>query len=191
MNFELPKSVTVSGTDYAIRWDYRDILTILSALADPDLSEEDKALAALAIFYEDPGAIPYADLPEALQRASWFIDGGQAAPKKAGPRLMDWEQDFQWIVAPVNRVVGRDVREDRPLHWWTFLAAYYEIGDCVFAQIVRIRDMQARGKKMEKADRDWARQNADLIRLRNRYSESDDALLEAWLKGGVRNAESE
>jgi hypothetical protein len=102
---------------------------------------------------------------------------------------MDWEQDFQWIVAPVNRVLGRDVREDAPLHWWSFLSAYYEIGDCTFAQIVRIRDMQARGKPMDKADKEWARRNADLIHLKNKYSEADDELLAAWTKGGVSNAE--
>ena len=102
---------------------------------------------------------------------------------------MDWEQDFPWIVAPVNRVLGRDIREEMPLHWWSFLAAYYEIGDCTFAQIVRIRDAQARGRKLDKAEREWARRNGDLIRLKSRYAEADDDLLRAWTKGGVSNAE--
>lgn len=189
MNYDLPKTVNIAGSDYAIRWEYRDILTILTALADPDLSAEDKALATLGIFYPDVECLPVEDWKEALTRASWFIDGGREAARQRGPRLMDWEQDFPWIVAPVNRVLGRDIRDEVPLHWWTFLAAFYEIGDCTFAQIVRVRDMQARGKKMDKADREWARQNADLVRLRTRYGEQDDDLLKAWMGRGLNNAE--
>lgn len=189
MNFELPKTIEIAGSAYAIRWDYRDILTILAALGDPDLTPEEKSIATLWILYPDAEELPGRDVQEALEKASWFIDGGSAPNMKNGPRLMDWEQDFQWIVAPVNRVLGRDVREDAPLHWWSFLSAYYEIGDCTFAQIVRIRDMQARGKPMDKADKEWARRNADLIHLKNRYSEADDELLAAWTKGGVSNAE--
>lgn len=188
MYFNLPKTVNVAGREMNIRWEYRDVLTILAAASDPDLSAQDKALAALAIFYEDADAIPPEAVQEALERVTWFIDGGAEAPKRGGPRLMDWEQDFPWIVAPVNRVLGRDIREETPLHWWSFLAAYYEIGDCTFAQIVRIRDAQARGKKLDKAEREWARRNGDLIRLRSRYAEADDDLLKAWTKGGDDNA---
>lgn len=189
MNFELPKTIEIAGSAYAIRWDYRDVLTILAALGDPDLTPEEKSIATLAIFYPEFNDLPVNDIQEALEKASWFIDGGGAPNPASGPRLMDWEQDFPWIVAPVNRVLGRDVREEKPLHWWSFLAAYYEIGDCTFAQIVRIRDMQARGKKLDKAEREWARRNADLIHLRNKYSAADDELLSAWTKGGMSNAE--
>lgn len=171
-----------------IRWEYRDILTILAALSDPDLTQEEKTIAALAIFYEDPDSIPYTGLQEALERVSWFIDGGVVSPPHSGPRLMDWEQDFPWIIAPVNRVLGRDVREDIPLHWWSFLSAYYEIGDCTFAQIVRIRDAKARGKKLDKIEREWARRNADLIRLRSKYAEQDEEILKSWMKGGGADA---
>lgn len=78
----------------------------------------------------------------------WFINGGEYEDQmeKKPPRLMDWEQDFQYIIAPVNHVIGREIRADAYLHWWTFLSAYMEIGECTFAQIVRIRDAKSRGK---------------------------------------------
>ena len=140
------------------------------------------------IFFPEVENIPREALPEAAEQMNWFIDGGQKSQAQGGPRLMDWEQDFPWIIAPVNRVLGRDVREDAPLHWWTFLSAYYEIGDCLFAQIVRIRDAMARGKKLDKADRAWAKKNAALIRLETRYTEAENDLLAAWTKGGNPNA---
>ena len=187
MIFDLPESVVVGGREIEIRWEYRDILTILCALADPDLSQQDKALAALGIFYPRVDEIAPGDAKEALEQMSRFIDGG-TGNHKPGPRLMDWEQDFPYIIAPINRVLGREIRGSDRIHWWTFLSAYYEIGDCLFAQIVHIRDAQARGKKLDKAEREWARRNADMIRLKNRFSEADDDLLRAWTRGGNADA---
>ncbi len=110
------------------------------------------------------------------------MDGGEEAAQgsRPGPRLMDWEQDFPRIVAPVNRVLGREVREG-PCHWWTFLSAYYEIGgDCLFSQIVRVRDALARGKKLDKTDRDWYRRNRELVDLRKKYTSEEQQLLKEW-----------
>ena len=190
MNLYLPETVTVCERELAIRWEYRDVLTVLAALADPELSQQEKTLAALAIFYPDAEDLEPDEVPEALERLNWFIEAGQEPRGQKGPKLMDWEQDFPYIIAPINRVIGRDVRGCTPLHWWTFLSAYYEIGDCLFAQIVRIRDLKARGKTLDKNDREWARKNADLIRFKTTYSSEEEDLLAAWAGKGVsENAE--
>lgn len=191
MIFELPKSVSVGGQEREIRWEYRDVLTILAAAADPDLSKEDKALVALAIFYPRASDLDPSELQEALERISWFIDGGQEPKEEHGPRLMDWEQDFPYIIASINRVMGREIRGPEPVHWWTFLSAYYEIGDCLFAQIVHIRDAKARGKKLDKAEREWARRHADLVQLKTRYSEAEMDFLSDWIKGGKEHADQQ
>ncbi len=180
----LPTSVEIGGVAYSIRSDYRDILTILTAVADPELTPQERSLVALYAFYLSPEEIPQDGLQEALDRLSWFVQGGNETPGKNPCKLMDWEQDFQWIVAPVNRVLGRDIRESTPLHWWTFLAAYYEIGDCFFAQVVRIRRKRARGERMDKTDRDFERENADIINLRTKYTEEEDEFLKLLGGGG-------
>lgn len=189
MNFELPKTVSIGNRDRAIRWEYRDVLTILAALADPELSQEDKTIAALAIFYPDAEELTADEVPEALERLNWFIEMGQEPRENHGPKLMDWEQDFPYIIAPINRVIGRDVREETPLHWWTFLSAYYEIGDCLFAQIVSIRDKKARGKRLEKYEREWAQKNADLIRFKTKYTAEEEDILKKWAGKGATDAE--
>ena len=64
------------------------------------------------------------------------------------------------------------------------MSYYYEIGgDCVFAQIVRIRDMLARGKKLDKQDAEWYRKNRHLVVLKNQYTQEEDATIRAWLPG--------
>lgn len=50
MRYDLPVSVEVNGTEYEIRSDYRDILTIIEAISDNDFTESDKAEAMLDIF---------------------------------------------------------------------------------------------------------------------------------------------
>lgn len=94
---------------------------------------------------------------------------------------MDWEQDFKYIVAPINRVIGTEIRELKYLHWWTFISAYYEIGDCLFAQIVRIRLLKAKGKPLDKADREWYQNNRELVDIKTPFTEAENAVIDAWL----------
>lgn len=94
---------------------------------------------------------------------------------------MDWEQDFQYIAAPINRVVGQEIRAMPYLHWWTFISAYYEIGDCFFAQIVRIRSLRAKGKRLEKADQEFYRENKRLVDIKEKYSEAENTQLQEWI----------
>lgn len=182
MNYYLPKSVTVNGQDYAIRSDYRVALDILTMLADPELTGQEKASLTLQVFYPDAEAIPLEDRQEALRQCVWFLDCGEDSTKKAkGPRVMDWEQDFTLIAAPVNRVVGHDVRGMEYLHWWTFASAYNEIGDCLFAQIVSIRSKKASGKKLDKGEQEFYRKNHGMIDLKKKYTEAEDATINTWL----------
>ena len=93
---------------------------------------------------------------------------------------MDWEQDFQYIVAPINRVAGGEIRSVEYMHWWTFVSFNYEIGDCLFAQIVRIRDKMARGKPLDKEERAWLRDNRRLVEFKHKYTEAEDEILNQW-----------
>ena len=178
MIYDLPTSVEVGGIVRAIRTDYRAALDMCVALSDPELSNEEKALALLGIFYVDLDQIEWKDYQEAINKCLWFINGGSVdEPTKKAPKLMDWEQDFQLIVSPINRVIGREIREPTPLHWWTFLSAYYEVGDCVFAQVVRIREKLAKGKKLEKDEKEWYRSNRELVDFKTVYTQAEQELL--------------
>lgn len=93
---------------------------------------------------------------------------------------MDWEQDFRLLIAPINRIAGQEVRALPYMHWWTFLSYYGEIGDCYFAQIVRIRDLKAKGKLKDKADREFYRRNRDAIDIKRRYSKTEEEIIKGW-----------
>lgn len=172
MNYGLPKSLEIGGKETPILWDYRAALDILAVLQDPDLSDSDRVATAIFILYPESESFGVSDYREAAEKMTWYINGGNVQSKR-GPKLMDWEQDIQYIIAPVNRIIGREIREDVPLHWWTFLSAYYEIGECTFSQIVKIRDLKVRGKKMEKQEREWYNRNREIVDFKSRYSTTD------------------
>ncbi len=176
----LPISVEIAGQRYTIRTDYRDILNIFAALNDPELDGQDRAIVLLGIFYPDLDQIPPEHYEEAIRQCFCFIDCGNEKQAKSAPKLVDWEQDFRYIVAPINRVAGREIRKPEPMHWWTFLACYYEIGDCLFAQIVRIRNLLAKGKPLDKSDRQWYRENRELVDIKVKYTEAEDEVLQMW-----------
>ena len=177
--YNLPTTLTVGGTEYAIRSDYRAALDIFAALADPDLDEVNKAGELLEILYIDAEQVPFSCYQEAIKEGLKFLNGGNEEANQAKrPQLVDWEQDFKYIVAPVKRVIGQEVRAIEYLHWWTFISAYYEIGDCTFAQIVRIRSQKAKGKKLDKADEEWYKQNRDIVDLKPRRSKAEQEWIE-------------
>ena len=180
MNYGLPTTVTIGDEEIPIRSDFRAILDIMEAFNDPNLDDYDKTEVMLDIFYPEPDRIT--DMQEAINQCLIFMDGGKKqGTKKKSPRLVDWEQDFDHIIAPVNRVLGYEARAVEYLHWWTFLAAYMEIGgDCVFSQVVSIRDKKARGKKLEKHEREWYRRNRDMVDLKTHLSDAQEDILKEW-----------
>lgn len=186
MIYDLPTELDVQGVMYEIRSDYRPILDIIEAMNDPDLSDQDRAYIALDIFFPGFDEMPPEHYEEAIRLCCWFINGGKEEHKKKVPTLMSWEQDFKIIVSPVNRVFGKDIRSvpydyetnTGGIHWWTFLSAFYEIGDCLFAQVVGIRDKKARGKKLDKQDQEFYRKNRDLVDLKRKSTAEENAFFD-------------
>ena len=165
--WSLPTSATIGGVEYPIHADFRDILDIFRYLEDPDQPEYVRWRIALALFYD--GEIPQAHLQEAMEYLADFIACGER-DSKPGPKLLDWEQDAQVIVADVNKVAGTEVRAMPFLHWWTFVAYFNAIGEGQMSTLVSIRDKIRRGKKLEKWEQEYYRKNKERVDLKTRYS---------------------
>ncbi len=170
--WSLPTSVSIGGVDYPIHADYRDILDIFRYLDDPDQPEYVRWRVALALFYE--GEIPWQHLQEAIEYLVAFISCGERESKPA-PKLLDWEQDAQVIVAEVNKAAGAEIRALPFLHWWTFVAYFHAIGEGQLSTLVSIRDKLRKGKKLEKWEQDYYRKNKEKVDLKKRYSAEEVA----------------
>lgn len=179
--WKLPDSITVAGTAYKIRTDYRVVIDLLCALSDPDMTgaTQDEtnlihAMLMLQIIVPDWQRMPQEHYIEAIKAINAFIDMGEAdTDKKTSVRLMDWTQDARMIIPAVNRVVGHEIRLDTYMHWWTFMGAYMEIGECAYTHILGIRHKRAKGQKLEKWEQEYIKDNRDLVILKNRLSDEE------------------
>ncbi len=182
MILDLPKSLTICGKEYKINSDFREVLNVLEIMGNIELREWERGFATLLFFYPDFQNMPPEHYEDAKKQCFWFINGGKYDEQAKGkpPRLMDWEQDLPYIIAPVNRVIGHEIRSDDYLHWWTFLSAYMEIGECTFSQIVKIRDIRSQGKPLDKADKEWYRRNQKLVDLKTQYTKEEENALKWW-----------
>ena len=77
--------------------------------------------------------------------------------------------------------MGTEIRALEYLHWWTFIAAYNEIGDCTFSQVVNIRNKRAMGKPLDKGEREFYRKNRELVDFQKKYTSEDDELISKWV----------
>lgn len=171
--WELPESLTVGGTDWKIRTDFRAILDILKYFSDPEYELDEKWEICLDILYEDYEKM-FPDLKqEAAEKAVWFIDMGIEDDGKRMPHTMDWEQDAPIIIPSVNKVLGTEIRSAKYIHWWTFLGAYMEIGNGLFSQVLGIRKKKAKGKRLEKWENEFYKENKNLIDLKEKYTEEE------------------
>lgn len=163
----LPESAEIGGTIYQLNTDFRDMLEIMQYLDDPDRPEYLRWMIAVALFYD--GEIPDEHLTEAMEYLADFISCGDK-DTKPGPKLLDWEQDAQAIVADVNKVAGTEIRSIPYMHWWTFLSYFQAIGEGQLSTLISIRDKLRRGKKLEKWEQEYYRKNKGRVDLKKRYS---------------------
>ena len=179
--YTLPKSVCINNETYEIRWRYSDILYIFQMLNDQDLLEHERIIVATEHFYIDYEKLEAnVNWQEAVNAMFEFINGGEENSSKSNKqdrKLYDWEQDFKIIIAPINRTLGYDVRSNPDVHWWTFLSAFMEIGECTFSTYVSIRDKKARGKKLEKWEEKIYKENRDAIEIKKKYDSTTEDLL--------------
>ena len=165
--WSLPTSATIGGVVYQIHADFRDILNIFRYMDDPDRPEYIRWRIAIALFYE--GEISQEYFQEAMEYLADFIACGNR-DSKPGPKLLDWEQDAQVIVADVNKVAGSEIRDVPFLHWWTFVSYFNAIGEGQLSTLVSIRDKLRRGKPLEKWEKEYYSKNKEIVDLKTRYS---------------------
>ena len=178
--WNFPTSLNIGGVEYEIRTDYRVILDLLMALNDPELSDSDNKMSAymqsrviLEIMFPDCDNIPQEHIQEALDKVSEFIDMGIGDDSKK-PKTMDWEQDAPIIIPAINKVLNREIRAEKYMHWWTFLGAYMEIGEGLFSNVIHIRQKKAKGKKLEKSEQEFYKENKSLIDFQHKEKRSNE-----------------
>ena len=166
--WSLPKTAEFGGKKYSLNTDFRDVLEIISYLTDKKRTEYIRWRIAVGLFYEPE--VPEEYLQDAMQYLANFISYG-SVDGKPSPKLIDWQQDVHMIVGDINKVAGQEVRALQYLHWWTFLSYFYGIGEGQLSTVVSIRRKKAKGKKLEKWEQEYYRENKDVVDFKANESE--------------------
>lgn len=179
MTWDLPTRAEIGGELYDIATDFREIFEIISYMQG-DEDDETKSLVALNLFYEDLASIPRDYIQDAATYLTSFIDCFEPHDVKEKPKTIDWEQDRNMIAAEVNKIAGCEVRLLPYLHWFTFVGYFYAIGEGQLATICSIRKKKREGKKLEKWEQEFYRENKAKIDFRQteepvQYEESESA----------------
>ena len=175
----LPKSLVVDGVEYDIDSDYRTALLIMQMYNDRALSALNAQMTMLNILFttipegeSEPVTIIPENIDEATKQAMWFLNIGDNVDNngdvKSIKRTIDYKQDEQLLFSAVNAVYTKDVRSEKYMHWWTFYGLCQAIdGESLISYIISIRNKLFNGKKLEKHERDFYKQNKDLIIIKD------------------------
>ena len=168
--YTLPVQAKIGTQVYDLHADYREILQIFAYLEDPELPEVLRWRIAVGLFYEQP--VAETDMPQAMEYLADFLRCGEPE-SKPGPKLLDWQQDAEAIIAGVNKAAGQEMRALPFLHWWTFLSWFHSMGQGQLSTIVSIRDKLRRGKKLESWEKDFYRENKARVDLTPRLTRQE------------------
>lgn len=185
--YTLPNSIIIGDTEYTIRnnGDYRTILDCFSALDDIELPQQYRIYSALIIFYDGINSVDDVEnklgenVEEAVNKMFDFFNCGQEnVGMQVNYKLIDWEQDSQIISAAINNVARREIRSEPYLHWWTFMGYYCSIGESILSTVVNIRDKIVKGKKLEKHEKEFKKNNPQYFnwRAEDIQKQEDDKL---------------
>lgn len=184
--WDLPTSVTIDDTTYDIRnkGDYRMVLDVIDTLNDVELTNEEKVISALMIFYEGMDNVEDVlynkNARKLYDEMNKFMEAKDNSGYKCNHKIMDWKTDENLIVSGINGVIKQEVRALPYLHWWTFISYYLAIKDGALSYVVGIREKMATGKKLEKAEREFVSKNPNYFTFINSREQQEQLIKEVW-----------
>lgn len=147
---ELPTTVEIDGSEYAINKNFRDCLRVIMAYEDVELTGLEKQAVLLECMYPE--------IPEntvlAIEMAVRFLDGGKKidqseSEKTPDKRVFSFLKDANYIFSAFRQTHGIDLEAIEYMHWWKFLALYMDLGDTFFCNLTSLRKRVLYGKATE------------------------------------------
>ena len=151
-----PEYVKIDDKKYKINTDYRNVLKLDEIAKDKTISEYEKMLAYIYIFYGEEGLKDEQNYERLLNSMFVFIQGRPSARKGNGKNVeqdMDYQKDMNLIISSIWSEYGIDITKEK-IHWWTFFDLLNGLSsDCVLNRIREIRTKDI-SKIKDKDERD-------------------------------------
>lgn len=150
-----PNMVEINGELYPIRNDFRTSILFELAMSDPKLTESQKIISALNLYYERlPEDIQ--SIPSALKTAISFYNLGKEIDKKDSSnsdessepkrKFYSFEHDSEYIYTSFLTAYGIDLSEV-DLHWWKFRTLFNNLPeDTIMKKVIEVRTSKITSK---------------------------------------------
>lgn len=187
----VPDTIEVLEEEYKINSDFRTSILFELLIQDKQLTEKEKVIQALKLYYVDK--VP-PDLNKAIEGILWFYRGGKSQKRTVGGRRgnnnniqgYSYEYDAELIYSAFMSQYGIDLQDIEFLHWWKFKALFRGLNDThEITKAIKFRTIDI-SKIKDKNEKEYYRKMKEFYKLPISEEEQEqlDQLTEAILKGG-------
>ena len=191
----LPKEVEIAGEPVKSETSFRTGIIFEEMLSDPELSDEDKLLTTLELYY--PGIVfDETTIREAVEKVGWFYRCGSEPRKRTvggddgeSNPVFSYEYDADYIYAGFMSAYRIDLAREN-LHWWQFRALFRSLpDDTQIMKIIGYRSMKI-PSKLPKEQKEHYKRMKRLYALpaRHEQTKAESDLTEILMNGGNPSA---
>ncbi|WP_346905958.1 bacteriophage Gp15 family protein [Clostridium sp.] len=173
----VPTHVEIEGEEYVINSDFRHGILFELLMQDDELSEEEKIIQALELYY--PVLPP--NLEKAIEKIIWFYTCGKEKVKSKtngtgkSTNVYSFNHDDDYIYSAFLDQYEIDLQDIEYLHWWKFKAMFKALReDNEIVKIMGYRSMDL-NKIKDKEQREYYRKMQELHRI-SLYEGADEEL---------------
>lgn len=162
----LPWSVTLeSGRSIKLYASFDRVLAFLDVLRMKTMMEEDAEKTAVFLLFGNQH-LTGEETQEAIEKARCILFGTQKS-ESSGPRVLDFQQDAELILAAFRQAYGIDLfREQGRLHWLEFIALLNSI-----PQGTRLSEiMEIRACKVPRVTKNNREQVQSIMKAKAKYA---------------------
>jgi hypothetical protein len=189
----LPKSVEIGGAEYEINFDFRTSILFEMMMQDYQLSDKEKILKSLELYYPIIPEDIDKNINEAIDKALWFYRGGKDIKNQSSQagdgkskKIYSFEYDDEYIYSAFLDQYNMDLQDVEDLHWWKFKAMFKALRED--NEIVKIMGYRAMtiDNKMSKEQKEYYRKMKKLYEIPKSKNETEkiNALEEALMGNG-------
>ena len=185
----LPTSFSIDGKKYEFNYDFRTSILFCLLMQDTELTEEQKILQGLQLYYP---VIP-PNIEEAYKKILYFYSRGKDIEDnkkvKQGKRIFkrnnnkayDFETDSDLIFSAFMTQYHINLNREN-LHWWEFMSLFNSLkDDTEIVKIMNYRTIDVNSIE-DKKERKTYKQLQDYYSLENTITTEEKQLLEQKLK---------
>lgn len=173
-----PEFAEVQGVRYRINTDFRVALRCFEVIDDPDICDEERALAVVYLLF---GEVPSEHMEDLLRIAGKYLRCGEEETPPTGEKDMDFKADEKYITASFMSDYGIDL-SNANMHFWQYITLIQGLTEkSVLSRVREIRTYDLSELKDPKSRAKMVKAK-EAVALPTRLSKQEKSLVDEFEK---------